>query len=140
MDNIFFRFGFGVILIYGVYINFKRAKQIEVEYDLIDARGKKSTPEEKIITTTNQNKKHKTYTSLAAVGAIITLFLSNTLVGFVFAFGSVVLAGKTSFELFERWSKKKPFDLKLLILSVTLVIILVAIMGSLYMPQLEHVY
>ena len=61
-----------------------------------------------------QDKKHKIFISLAVAGMFLMFFMRNTFVGFFVGFGSMSLVFKTSFALFERWSKKQPYDKKYL--------------------------
>lgn len=88
----------------------------------------------------NQDKRYKYFICLSLAGGVITLFLRNSLIGFFIGLGSVGLAIQIFVNSFERWSRKESYNIYMLIGSFLLIIILLALIAALYMPQLEDFY
>ena len=122
---------------YFIYLRFKKEQKISKEEDLKESL---MTPTQKTEITTKQDQKHRIFIYLALAGIFIMLFLKNTFVGYYIGFGCIVLMGKNSAELGIRWTKKQPWDKKIMVTSFLLLLVALVLIATLYYPQLQITY
>jgi len=115
----------------------KQAKKISLEEDL---RESLITPKQREGIYIKQNKRHKFFIYIALVGILLMFVLKNTFVGYFIGFGCLILMGGNLTVLGIRWTKKQPWEPKILIISFLLLILIISLIAYLYYPQLQYMY
>lgn len=122
---------------YSIRRNFKKAiKSQNEEY----IKEKSATPKQKVETNIQQDQKHKMFIYITLVCILLMFFFKNTFIGYFVGFGCLFLMGKNSGELGKRWSKKQPYNPKILVISFLLMLTALALIAILYYPQLQFMY
>jgi hypothetical protein len=122
---------------YFVVRDLKGAIKYQKEEDLKESL---ITPKQRIKINTKQDQIHKIFIYLVLAGIFILFFLKNTFIGYFLGWGCLLLMGKNTLELGLRWSKSQPWNPKILVISFLLLLIILALIGGLYYPQMQYIY